>query len=139
MGRHQTRLSHFAGITLPGYQPEGPAWSRAYLCQWSQVVGGRIAAFVRAAVGGCATSASGSRSPMEPATRPAYFSRLERGWSSPSLYVYLAIAAAFEVEPGVLLGADEVSRDTTPEQRVLLDYLERRGIEPVEAMARLAG
>jgi transcriptional regulator with XRE-family HTH domain len=68
-----------------------------------------------------------------------YFSRLERGWASAPLYVYLVIAGALEVEPGVLLGPDEVQRELAPEEAVLLRLLRRSGIEPGDAIARLAG
>ena len=48
------------------------------------------------------------------------------------------MAEALEVHPGVLLGPDEVQRDITPAQNVLLRFLERVGIEADEAIARLA-
>ena len=67
-----------------------------------------------------------------------YFSRVERGWASAPLYVYLAIADVLEVKPGILLGADEATKEFTAEQRLLLGFLEAAGIEPGEALARLA-
>ena len=66
-----------------------------------------------------------------------YFSRLERGWTSPPLYVYVALAEAFEVQPGELLGVEEFDREFSPEQRMLLRVVEQMGLEPHEAAARL--
>ena len=66
-----------------------------------------------------------------------YFSRLERGFASAPLYVYLAIAAVFDVDPGVLLGADAACLDTTEAEIVLLRCLRELGLEPHEALARL--
>ena len=47
-------------------------------------------------------------------------------------------AAPGPVDPGVLLGPDEVQRKITPAQGVLLRFLERAGIDPETAIARLA-
>ena len=67
-----------------------------------------------------------------------YFSRLERGWASAPLYVYLSIAAVLEVAPGVLLGMDEWQRAVSAGQRALLRFLEAAEIEPEVAIVRLA-
>ena len=56
-----------------------------------------------------------------------YFSRLERGWASAPLYVYLAIAVTLGVEPGWLLGEDAVGRETTAPERALLGFVKTRG------------
>ena len=48
------------------------------------------------------------------------------------------IAEAFEVDPGVLMGPDEVHLGTTAEQRLLLRVLDEAGIEPAAAIVRLA-
>ena len=66
-----------------------------------------------------------------------YFSRLERGWGSAPLYTYIKIAEAFGVDPGRLLGPEEVQRDITPEESMLLRVLERAGIDPADAIVRL--
>lgn len=68
-----------------------------------------------------------------------YFSRLERGWASAPLYVYLAIAATLEVDPGKLLGEDEVGRETTAPERALLGIVEAAWLTPEQAIVRLAG
>jgi hypothetical protein len=52
-------------------------------------------------------------------------------------YVYEAVAAAFDVEPGRLLGPDAVHLDASAEEMVLLRSLRSHGIEPAEAIARL--
>ena len=54
-----------------------------------------------------------------------YFSRLERGWASAPLYVYLVTA-------------DDLQKDLTPGQVALLRVVERLGLTPEEAIARLA-
>ena len=68
-----------------------------------------------------------------------YFSRLERGWTSPPLYVYVALAQVFEIQPGELLGVEEFDREFSPEQRMLLRVMDHLGLEPHEAAARLVG
>jgi hypothetical protein len=55
-------------------------------------------------------------------------------WSAP---YYIKIAEAFEVDPGRLLGPEEVRLDVTPQQAVLLEVLECAGIKPAEAIVRL--
>jgi transcriptional regulator with XRE-family HTH domain len=64
-------------------------------------------------------------------------SRLERGRANAPFYVYLAIADALEVDPGVLLGPDAASLEVSEGEAVLLRWLRGRGIEPHEAMLRL--
>lgn len=58
-------------------------------------------------------------------------------WSDP--YVYLALAEEFGVPPGLLLGADDLQKETAPGERALLRFIERAGIEPEDAIVRLAG
>jgi transcriptional regulator with XRE-family HTH domain len=66
-----------------------------------------------------------------------YFSRLERGWSSPPLYVYLAIAAELGVDAGRLLGPDEVEKPLTDQEMTLVEVVRRTGMDPAEAIIRL--
>ena len=66
-----------------------------------------------------------------------YFSRLERGWSTAPLYVYLAIAAAFAIEPGRLLGMEDLEKQVTEAEMTLVYFLRRMDIEPHDALARL--
>lgn len=68
-----------------------------------------------------------------------YFSRLERGWASAPLYVYLAVADVFEVAAGRLLGPDDAQRDLTDAEMTMVKFVRRLGIEPDEAIARIAG
>jgi hypothetical protein len=49
------------------------------------------------------------------------------------------VAEALGVDPGVLLGPDEAQRDVSPAETVLLRFLERAEIDPVDAIARIAG
>jgi len=53
--------------------------------------------------------------------------------------VYLMIAAELEVDAGVLLGPDEVQRELSSGEAVLLRVLREAAIDPGEAIARLAG
>ena len=68
---------------------------------------------------------------------PGYFSRLERGWASAPLYTYLAIADAFDLDPGVLLGPDAATLETSEGEAMLLRCLRGLGIEPHEAVLTL--
>jgi hypothetical protein len=67
-----------------------------------------------------------------------YFSRLERGWASAPFYVYLAIAAAFDIDPGRLLGPDSAMLDASEAEMTLVQTLRELGIEPPAALATLA-
>lgn len=132
MGRKQTAISNWGG---PG---DGPEWARAYKVEWGEVVGGRVRR-LRTARGWRL------RDLCEHVAKPdgqwysgGYFSRLERGWTSPPLYVYIATAKALEVEPGELLGMEELEREVSREQRMLLAVVERLGLSAEEALARIA-
>ena len=122
MGRHPTNVSSF-------WRPGGARWADPYYREWAVVVGDRI----RTASGTEAWKPEGGH------YSAGYFSRLERGWGSAPLYVYIVVAEALGVDPGVLLGPDEVQRDVTPAEGVLLRFLERAEIDPEDAIARLAG
>ena len=64
-----------------------------------------------------------------------------RVWSAAGpalrLYVYVALAEAFEVQPGELLGVEEFDREFSAEQRMLLRVVEQLGLAPHDAAARL--
>jgi transcriptional regulator with XRE-family HTH domain len=117
---------------------DGPRWSDPYHCEWGIVVGDRIRRLRRDRGWSLAELARRVWKPDGGHYSGGYFSRLERGWASAPLYVYLAIADVLEVKPGILLGADEAAREISAEQRVLLDFLEAAEIGPGEALARLA-
>jgi transcriptional regulator with XRE-family HTH domain len=131
MGRHQTEVSHFR-------RKDGPRWSDPYYLEWAVVVGDRIRRLRRDRGWSLTELARRVRKPDGGHYSNGHFSRLERGWASAPLYVYIKIADAFEVDPGVLMGPDEVHLGTTAEQRVLLRVLDRSGIEPAEAIVRLS-
>jgi hypothetical protein len=64
-----------------------------------------------------------------------YLSRLERGWSSPPLYTYIAIVEALEADPARVFGPDLV--DVDPAEQMLLSCLKELGIAPHQALATL--
>jgi transcriptional regulator with XRE-family HTH domain len=118
---------------------DGPRWSDPYHCEWGVVVGDRIRRLRKDKGWSLAQLALNVWKPDGQGHYSAgYFSRLERGWASAPLYVYLAIADVLEVKPGILLGADEATKEFTAEQRLLLDFLDAAGIAPGVALARLA-
>jgi transcriptional regulator with XRE-family HTH domain len=133
MGRDQTRVSSLAGG--PG---DGAGWARAYRLEWGEVVRQRIRR-LRLARGWKLHELQGQvRKPDGGFYSGGYFSRIESGWTSPPLYVYLKIAEALEVHPGDLLGVEEFDRALTREQAVLLRVVERLGLAPDEVIVRLA-
>ena len=67
-----------------------------------------------------------------------YFSRLERGWSSASLFAYIGIAEALDVGPGRLLGSDDAHKAVSDAEKTLVLFLREAGVAPHEAIARLA-
>ncbi len=134
MGRKQTYVSGFAGGPL-----DGAGWARPYKIEWGEVVGHRARRLRQARGWALKDIADRVRKPEGGYHSAGYFSRLERGWASPSLYVYVAVAQALGVQPGELLGVEEFDREFRPEQRMLLQVIEQLGLEPHEAVARLLG
>jgi len=131
MGRHDIYLR---GLARP---PGAPRWSDPYFCEWSAVVGGRIRRRRRDR-GWTLKELSGSvHKPEGGHYSGGYFSRVERGWASAPLYVYLAIADVLEVEPGRLLGPDDVQKPVSDAELTLLRVLRRIELAPDEAIARL--
>jgi transcriptional regulator with XRE-family HTH domain len=130
MGRYQTHVSSFR-------RKDGPRWSDPYYLEWAIVVGDRIRRLRRDRDWSLKDLAKRVPKPEGGYYSAGHFSRLERGWASAPLYVYIKIAEAFEVDPGVLMGPDEVHLEATPEQRMLLRILERSGIDPADAVLRL--
>ena len=65
-----------------------------------------------------------------------FLSRLERGWASPPLWVYIVLAELFAVAPGRLLGMDHVAMEISEAEVTLLRLLRRLRVEPDEAIAR---
>lgn len=133
VGRNQIRVSAIRGLR------DGPRWSDPYFCEWSHVVGGRIRRLRTERGWVLHELARQVRKPEGGTYSPGYFSRLERGWASAPLYVYLSIAGVLEVEPGRLLGEDEVAWETTAGERALLRFVEAAGLSSEQAIVRLAG
>lgn len=137
MGRHQTNVRHSeaGGARKPGTPG---FWRHPYYDAWGEVVGGRIRRLRRERDWTLNDLAEAIRKPEGGAYSGGYFSRLERGWTSAPLYVYIHAAANLQVRPGALLGPDEIDRPLTPGQDALLRFVDRIGMPPEEAMARLA-
>jgi transcriptional regulator with XRE-family HTH domain len=130
MGRFQTNVSHWR-------RKDGPRWSDPYYLEWAVTVGDRIRRLRRDRDWALKDLAARVRKPDGGFFSLGYFSRLERGWGSAPLYTYIKIAEAFEVDPGRLLGPEEVQLEVTPQQGMLLQVLEKAGIDPAEAIVRL--
>jgi len=131
MGRHQTHVSAFRGR-------DGPRWSAPYYVEWGVVVGDRIRRLRQDRHWALKDLARRVPKPDGGGYSIGYFSRLERGWANAPLYVYLKIAEALDVEAGVLLGPDELQREVSAGERIVLDFMARAGIEPVDAVLRLS-
>lgn len=132
MGRHKiyvNGLSHGFG---------GPRWSDPYHCEWSIVVGDRI----RRLRNRRGLTLKGL---CELVTKPegghysiGYLSRLERGWASAPLYLYLALADALGVEAGRLLGPDDAARSVSEAEMTLVRYMRRLDLSPDAVLASIA-
>ena len=140
MGRHQTNFTHLdAAQRKPPRKPGTPGfWRHPYYDEWGEVVGGRVRRLRQERGWTLNDLAEAVPKPEGGFYSGGFFSRLERGWTSASLYVYIHAAAQLHAKPGALLGADDVQKPLTPGQDALLRFVERMGIEPAEAMARLA-
>ena len=66
-----------------------------------------------------------------------YLSRLERGWATAPLYVYLSVADALRVDPGRLFGLDDVQKEVSDAEMTLLRCLRRLELAPDAALALL--
>ena len=132
MGRKQTGVSGFGGMAS-----DGPGWARPYRVEWGEVVGHRVRRLRQTRQWALKDLAERVPQPEGGRSRAGYVSRLERGWTSPQLYVYIAVAEAFGVLPGDLLGTEDLDRELTAEQRMLLGIAEELGLAPHEAAVRL--
>jgi transcriptional regulator with XRE-family HTH domain len=115
----------------------GNSTTDPYWCDWGAVVGDRIRRLRRDRDMRLIDLAMVVRKPEGGHYNPGYYSRLERGWASAPLYVYLAVADALEVDAGVLLGPDAASLDVSEAEATLLRCLRSLGIAPHEAMTAL--
>jgi transcriptional regulator with XRE-family HTH domain len=64
--------------------------------------------------------------------------RVENGFANPPMFVYVHVAEALAVEPEVLLGPEDLQREVTEAELTLVQYPRAVGMEPHEALARLA-
>ena len=132
MARHPLHNSRF----LSAYR-YGPGGFDPEHCQWAVVVGDRIRR-LRVARGWTLKDLSLK------IVRPdgyhytiGYFSKLERGWASAPLYVYLSIAAAFDMDGGRLLGPDSAMLEASEAEMTVVQTMRELGIEPHAALAQL--
>ena len=132
MGRQPTRVSAF----YTGYRTRG-MWLDRYQCEWAVVVGDRIRRLRREAGLTLSGMSRTFDKPEGGGYSAGYLSRLERGYANPPLYVYLAIAAAFDVEPGRLLGPDDALGEVSHAELTIVRALRDAGVAPHEALARL--
>lgn len=133
MGRHQTRVSG-----LPGGLSDGDGWSKAYKLEWGEVVGHRVRRLRQANGWTLQDLQERVRKPDGRLYSAGYFSRVERGWTSPPLYLYVRLAEALGVPPGELLGSEDFDRELGRDELLLLRVVERMGLAADEAIARLA-
>ncbi len=117
----------------------GPQWARRYKCEWGEVVGARVRRLRESRGERLIDVVGGLQKADGRSYTIGFLSRLERGWATPPLWVYVALAMRFEIEPGVLLGPEEVTRPWTDPELTLLRVLRRLGIEPHEAIALITG
>jgi transcriptional regulator with XRE-family HTH domain len=99
--------------------PRGGLPADPTYCEWGAVVGGRIRRLRRWRR---ATLQDLGRSLVRPNGghySAGFVSRLERGQTSAPFYIYLAIADALEVDPGVLMGPDAATKGLSEAEEVL--------------------
>jgi hypothetical protein len=119
-----------------GFRSAGPD---PYFCDWGVVVGDLIRRLRRGKDMALIDLCHIVDKPDGGQYTPGFFSRLERGWASGPLATYVNVAHAFEVEPGRLLGPDDVQRQVSEAEMTLINVIRRMGLAPAEAIARLAG
>jgi transcriptional regulator with XRE-family HTH domain len=132
MGRKPTRVS----ALHTGYRM-GARWAAPYLLEWGVIVGDRIRRLRRDADWRLIDLAAAVEKPEGGRYSLGYLSRLERGWTMPPLYVYVAIAAALGVEPGRLLGPDSAQLPVSEEEMLVVKLMRKLAIDPEDAVTRL--
>lgn len=133
MGRHRVYVNSLEH----GFRG-GPRWSDPYHCEWGIVVGDRIRRLRKQRDLTLNQLCLNVFKPEGGNYTAGYLSRLERGWASAPLYVYLALADALEVAPGRLLGPDDAARSVSDAEMTLVRFTRRLALEPDEAIALLA-
>jgi transcriptional regulator with XRE-family HTH domain len=117
--------------------PLGGVPADPYYCEWGAVVGGRIRRLRRQRRATLQDLGRALVRPNRGHYSAGFVSRLERGRTSAPLYIYLAVADALEVDPGILMGPDAVVQDVSEAEAMLLRCLRGLGIAPHEAMLRV--
>lgn len=114
-------------------------WTTRYRCEWGRIDGTRVRE-LHEARGLMLRDLAGDiyRSNGIPYSS-GFVSRLERGWASPPLWVYIRIAQLFDVEAGDLLGRDGVESPVSEAELTLIRVLREVGLSPESAIARLLG
>jgi transcriptional regulator with XRE-family HTH domain len=69
---------------------------------------------------------------------PGLLSRVENGFANPPIFVYDRVSEALETPPESLMGDEDVQRPAAEAELTLLRYLRAIGMEPHDALARLA-
>jgi transcriptional regulator with XRE-family HTH domain len=113
-------------------------WKSPYYCEWGKVVGDRVRRLRRAHGLTLVQFTDRVWKPEAGRYSQGYFSRLERGFANAPLYVYLSVAAALGIEPGVLLGPDEAGRTVSTREMTLIRLMRRLEIEPEDLLELLA-
>jgi transcriptional regulator with XRE-family HTH domain len=132
MGRNRLHSPGMQRAYRGGNSTADPYW-----CDWAAVVGDRVRRLRQARDMRLIDLSAAVWKPEGGHYNPGYFSRLERGWASAPLYVYLAVADALGVDAGVLLGPDAASLEVSEAEATLLRCLRSLGIAPHEAVAAL--
>jgi transcriptional regulator with XRE-family HTH domain len=132
VGRYQTHVSHWR-------RKDGPRWSDPYYLDWAMTVGDRIRHLRKARDWSLRDLAQRVPKPEGGHFSTGYFSRLERGWASPPLWVYTVIAERFELAPGRLLGVEGFEQPVGEAELMLIRLIRRLGLEPDEVIARVVG
>jgi transcriptional regulator with XRE-family HTH domain len=132
MGRHRLYVGpHERGFIGP------PRPSDATYCEWAVVIGDRVRRLRKARDWTLVDFARAVYRPGGGHYSPSYFSRLERGWATSPMYVYVAVAEALDVEAGALFGSDDVQKEVSDSEMTLVRCLRGLGIAPDEALVRL--
>jgi transcriptional regulator with XRE-family HTH domain len=118
-------------------QEAGPVWASRYRCEWGQVVGRRVRV-LRQQRGLLIWQLAAKlyRADGKPYS-PSFVSRLERGWASAPLWVYIRLADLFAVTPGELLGENGVERLVSDAELTMVRVARQLGLSPEEAIAQM--
>jgi transcriptional regulator with XRE-family HTH domain len=122
---------------LFGDEEAGPTWASRYRMEWAMVVGRRVRALrQQREIAIPALAQAIQRADGRPYS-PSFVSRLERGWASPPLFAYIALARYFDVAPGELLGSEGVERPITDAELTMIRVARNLLLSPDEAIVRL--